>query len=898
MTAGSSASVQSAPASYVPEGDRADLARVTDAALAFAREYDRWLRQFAAERLPGKHARLGLQPLVEELGRLAIAVRQPPSVGIYGESQCGKSNLVSRIGSGLGARSTPEGSLLIRDPSADPAAESSAPPWKQSEERAIEFARWLNPVNNNEATGIICRFTSGGPEPVRAGCFVARLLSNADLVVSLALGSHLMTMPRPSEESALETVERLRSGATEEDAEGMCGHLLAAAAVLRDAWGGDERPNPWLAELDASGWFDFVRNCFDRGVRPRWNRNDHGSPFIRLVGVLWRNQRHLCEVYSLLLGALHELGHVCEVSLPAESVCRSGETAVATSSLLNVNHLDGLFQTSHGAPGVRVDFRTDAGTLRSHRLPRATLSGLLRELVLPVEPDGVSRSEGVDVLDFPGARAAAQQYDFGTHGEPHRAALDVFRRGKLNWLFAAGVHLQDSTALCLAVQGAGNLEAGPVVTEALAVWLAREGWPPADGARISPPPMVVAITKSDMLLKTGNDRVFGDRLREIHRRYGGEGGERSWMRNWVDGPFTNVHWVHNPKARGNAPLPDKADPELARDRDAYLSDEDVCRHLPARAEELFNALLEQKDVDKLFDALREVVLEVPRDRRLLSLVLNHSSQLASETARLYLGPDQTKRVEEEVAAAIADVKYLLEGCERGRNSLATFLKCLRIQAIDVHRACREAFKQVGGRDREEVGVARFDAVFQQLYLAFCDRIDRGVAELEVERDRFKVRLDSLRSHFAQLPNEPWFRERIHSPQVEKRFLGRNPAQLERDPVLAAFVTTAWNRSTVWLDEEPSVPAMPAVPPKRRAHFAASQEILAHWEQRLPEVYRKMVDPKRASLGGNPELAAIRGKFSQALKEVRASTEPRHPALKAAFEQQDGRIAELLEFLES
>jgi hypothetical protein len=863
--------------------------RFADASLEFARSFDGWLRQFGGRRGLGGQARLGLQATIADIDRVSSAMRQPASIGIYGESQCGKSNLVSRFGLALGARSTSDGSLLVRDPGVDP----SLAAWAREGTSGIEFAQWLNPINNDESTGIICRFTGHGPEPARSGCFVTRLLSHADLACSIALGHDRTVVDRAPEVPLREAVDRLRLSPMEPDRDGLCAHLLLAWQDLFRAWGGDWRPAPRLTALREAGWPDFLQACFDRGERPRWSPRDGGGPFVRLASQLWSGQKHLTELYATLLESLQGLEHASEVSVPAEAVCRSPDGSL--SSLLDVNHLDRVFGPHHGVAGVRVDFRSRAGGPRTVRMPHATIAALVRELVLPLEAEDPSRPLSVDVLDFPGARALARQHDLEGHDEPYKVALDVFRRGKLTRLFSAGVQLQDCTALCLAVSGNGTLEAGPVVTEAIEEWLSREGWPQESGRAMADPPLVVAVTKSDMLLKTGNSKVFGDRLREIDRRYGGQ---HSWMRNWCDGPFQRVHWVHNPNARGRQPLPGKDDDGLLRDLHSYRADPDVCAHLPARADELFKAILEPpRDVDLLFESLREALAGARRNERLLARVMDHASRVAAEAQQLYLGKDEGRRVAQERAAAAADVAYLREGCARGRNSVSVFLKCLRIQAGDVQRACREAFKKAGAEDPHAVGVAKFESVYHQLYLGYCMRLERGMQELESDRGPHEERLASLEARFRMMPTQDWFRDRVHSSQVRQRFLSRNPDQLVNDPVLAAYVTTAWNRGTVWLDREPAATELPRLPPRRREHHASSERILLHWDERLPEVYRQMVDPNRASEQGNPELGTLRARFREVVGAVADGVDPIDRAADSASGPR-ARMSSLLEALEA
>jgi hypothetical protein len=101
------------------------ITQFIDSAYEFTRGMDVWFRSFGADRGHTGAQRLMLLHERAQLGCLRRAIRLRRSIGFYGESQCGKSNLVSRIGEGLGARATPSGSLLVMDPT--PAGEQV--PW-------------------------------------------------------------------------------------------------------------------------------------------------------------------------------------------------------------------------------------------------------------------------------------------------------------------------------------------------------------------------------------------------------------------------------------------------------------------------------------------------------------------------------------------------------------------------------------------------------------------------------------------------------------------------------------------------------------------------------------------------------------------------------------------------
>jgi hypothetical protein len=891
--------MSNAPTIHGPLGDFAV------ASSTFARSLDTWLARWGRDRGESGSRRLVLLGQRYRLDRLAAAGRAVRSIAFYGESQCGKSNIVSRIGQGLGAGVTADGSLLVHDASTDPARQ----PWAaDGHAGAIEFAKWLNPVSNREATGIICRFTASGPEPAEPGCYVAKLLSHSDLIISLAIGMVDDVVDDPGSRDVARSMKELQDAPIEDDVGGFMGEVLHAWRFLRE-WRLDASPR--LRELDAAGFEDFARTMFLAGKRPAWNPKDvRGSAFQRYVSLLWDGQHEMSEVHRRLLSEIERLGGADEVSVPVADVCRTdGSSGPGRSSLLDIGHIDRLFDEVASAGAVQVHYRTRQGAVRTAGMSRSALVALVRELVLPVAAPGSGSSSDVDVLDFPGARSSSASESFAKHAEPSKLALQVLRRGKLNRLFLAGVEHEDCSALCLVVTGNGNLEAGAVVKQSLKAWLGREGWVPADEARppeLLPheappepvdPPLVVAISKSDTLLDERGLALFGSRLKEIDAKYCGG---LPWLEQWSQaGPFRRVHWVHNPSldiSRKPARLPDAAKAAI---RAAYRADEEVLLHVD-QAEDRLEALLCEppRDVRGLFETLRSVVLRVDRDERIVESVLDQLELLVRDTDRDYLGRNDPARIKREREDAVADVAALELALGRGLNPVSEFLRALQMTAADAQRAYAEAADERAGRDSGEVGTVGFDdfytALRQRFALRLDERLRRGGAWLQFMQDSRNPgqgRVASLEQHFRDMPSAAWFRGRVEAA-VGAMVRNQNASTLA-NPALGAITASLWNRSMVWLDRVPGVErALPPVPPKLRPSNAASEKILGHWRERLPEVYANLVDPRNTSRPGNEDLGILRSDLLAAVLSMLAAMQAsRGPSRRtAALEARLGAMA--------
>ncbi len=168
------------------------LHHLASESVLFGERLDGWVRTHESIAQENGLRRSQLVVPRMSLGQLRSALRWGPSVGLYGESQCGKSMLVDAFVDDLGAAMSTDQYLLVEDPTptADWADPARRPLWagEASKPNGIKFAEWIDPSNRMESTGIICRFTHTRPDGVHDGCFLLELMSLSELVTSLAIG--------------------------------------------------------------------------------------------------------------------------------------------------------------------------------------------------------------------------------------------------------------------------------------------------------------------------------------------------------------------------------------------------------------------------------------------------------------------------------------------------------------------------------------------------------------------------------------------------------------------------------------------------------------------------------------------------------------------------------------
>ena len=861
------------------------LRLLSAAACSFANDIDIWMKRYGRELVDIRSDRVSMLRTRAALQRFHGACGVNKSIGFYGESQCGKSNLVSRIGRGIGASTTTTQSLLVADV-------STGGPWRSqaadgAEIAAIEFIKWLDPRNGSESTGIISRFSFNRPSV--EGCYDARVMSHEDLVISLALGfvDDVKFTGEGAEKDARKVVEEVRDAQRENDPDNFMAALLGAWFFLE----AHRSDHPLVKSLEAAGWPELVKELFCDGMRPVWTPRGRGpgvAPYSRLSGLLWPEPTQaMAAVYDTLLVQMRKLGGTLDIAIPVGDVCRSAPDAPVTrSSLLDISLIDGLFKDSANFDSVQVRFTAKSGE-RVVGLARAALVALIREIELPLVRNGgaeVTEGDRIDILDYPGARAiTAGADDFANDDDPMKLALKVFRRGKLNRLFLSGVELQDCSALCLAVAGARNLEAGPVVRTALGGWLEREGWvnqhPNDLATRLDiegdlvhlEPPLIVAVTMADALVQSGGLH-FAGRIEDMKRHY------CSGL-NWLDGwtaaeKFRRIHWVHNPDCAKKLPSSYSEIEQQAIVKN-YMGCELISDHVEIAKEKIEAVFaIKPSDVSLLCDTLMAVAKPIERDVRIASGMAKVVKQLEQKTARWYRGATDEQLQIRERESGVADVNALKGALGKRLNPVSELLRALSITAIDVERALRQASVDAIDVDTAEVGVISFEDFYAALRGRFAAQLDREIVDKKAPWIEYLRqpsggegdvdRLTSIVEHFRRIPTSDWFYKQIEKnvgPLVRRQ----NVASLSGS-VVGAITSSIWNRSMRWLDEIPDPPEAPvANPPKVRVAHAASTRILDHWAERLPEVYVDLVDPTKARSVGNPELGEIRQRMCNATR---------------------------------
>lgn len=457
-----------------------------------------------------------LRDLGLRMKKLKRAWSRPQALGLFGPSQAGKSFLVGAL------LAHEMGSLMVKTKRAD-----------------LDFLKEVNPNKGVESTGVVTRFTQRDDIHLKRGDFYCRILPLEVVLESMATG-FLVECTAPAVDA--DRVER----------------------TLRDArlQAGPTAP-PHFAEAWDAVWHDLVKKYQDRHAYlnelKRQRELAHGAwkKDIKTVGgwllvfsLLWGGPGHapdLDRLMGLLVAGLDALGFPEAIEAEIDHVRASSEA----SSIIDASCLNAAGQ---GRDIIRV-FAHDSG--REVAVDPGVLAALIAEIRLVLAPVQGSLLDRCDILDFPGGRALKGINGFG-HAELASGklenAIEVYKRGKLTFLFEQYALDREITALALCSPGPTKPEAIQLQSQVESWLQIRFGSPtPTAPAEIEQPSLFLALTKFDMslgALRSDNARDrWESRVQEACVDFWSRSAA-SWTANWGGRgrPFSNLFWIRNPYA--------------------------------------------------------------------------------------------------------------------------------------------------------------------------------------------------------------------------------------------------------------------------------------------------------------------------------------------------------------
>lgn len=602
-----------------------------------------------------------LRDLSLRVRKLKKAAERPAALGFFGPSQAGKSFLVGAL------LSHELGNLEVL-----------------SKGKQLDFLKEINPAKGVESTGVVTRFSTGPlPATLKRGDFFCRLLTLDVLLESLATG-FLVECTSPG-------VDGDRVARCLRDARLQAGP--AAPPAFRDAWEAVwhnlvkkyQDRHPYLNELrkqsalSGGAWKDDIRTA---------------SGWVMVYSLLWGGPGYAADLdhlMRLLVQGLDLVGHAEAVEVLLEHIRASSDGV----SLIDASCLNSL---GTGRDVVRVYV---SGSGREVAVEPGVLSALIAEIHLQLRPAAGSLLDRADILDFPGGRALKGINGFGPEELNTGAlenAVEVYKRGKLTFLFEQFSLDREITALVLCSPGPTKPEAIQLQSQVEAWLKIRNGSPtPTTAHEIDRPSLFLALTKFDMslgALRSDNSKDRWDsRVQEACVDFWARSAT-SWIVNWGGRgqPFSNMFWIRNPYADQMRSLK-PGDPDFEVIKAGYMQSRAVERHIQSPADK-WNAVegddergLPRSGVPLFAVHLRDKLAENIKARELAAEAVMIRGELQALLKSLTPSKDES----EERARVLESAQILIDSVQREmarRCSGAVFGELVR--QIVVHEADLEA----------------------------------------------------------------------------------------------------------------------------------------------------------------------------------------------------------------
>jgi hypothetical protein len=363
--------------------------------------------QWIGTYLDGNRARDSYQNLVGSRRRLKKkldAISGNPAAAIYGESQVGKSYLISSL---LSEKGKP---FSILD----------------HQNNLYNFIEHINPPGGgSESTSLVSRF-SVKYKPINAVYPIkAVLLSPADIILVLCDSFYNDINLKNSESFTALSInqidDKVKSLKNEFTSRGIIQKYLTEDEVLdiRDYFNNHFQK---ADRISSSIFFDEIPALIEKVDRNEW---------IKIFSILWNDHEIFNSLFDKLINEYDKLSFSKEVFLPIESVLYSHGT------LLDVKRLHEIYNQNSGIeqkfnPITKVFISQNS---RELEVNKSLLCALTAELVFSQSEtltDSKPFLREIDLLDFPGARS---RMNVPIDGLEAKVIPDVLLRGKVAYLF-------------------------------------------------------------------------------------------------------------------------------------------------------------------------------------------------------------------------------------------------------------------------------------------------------------------------------------------------------------------------------------------------------------------------------------------------------------------------------
>lgn len=338
------------------------------------------------------------------LKRIADALSDNCSAAAYGESQVGKSYLMSSL------LSSPDTPFVI-----------------QNKDMEYSFIDQINPSGGNntkqESTGVITRFTIRKSQEHLADLVKVKNLSVVDIILLLTDSYY--------NDVKINTDNVLASDDINE-----------ALKDLSVIWESKAQRQNYICEDDVRDIYDYLHDIIGNNTAAICKSNFRKivSPVIQYVpydkwvdvfSLLWNKNPNYNRLFTSLINEYSKIGFATDIYIPFDAVLRDKGT------LLKIEWLDAVCGINHelaNGEEAYTDIYDISGNKIASDFSKGYLSALIGELTF-VLPESIAKDrkflKKIDLLDFPGARSRERIKE----DELQTVLPVVLRRGKVAYLF-------------------------------------------------------------------------------------------------------------------------------------------------------------------------------------------------------------------------------------------------------------------------------------------------------------------------------------------------------------------------------------------------------------------------------------------------------------------------------
>jgi hypothetical protein len=491
------------------------------------------------------------------LKRLRFSLESNPSIAAFGESQKGKSYVISSLLARKGQQ------FMVIDP---------------KDGVKYNFVEQLNPITSDtEATGVATRFTNKYEVPNEDFPILVKILSVADMLQILCdtayndVKTHSVIDKEDIDEFILAQERKYKGTSIMQD-------VLDEDDILNAREYIEKHVGIKAKELLDSQFFDVLARIIPR-VQPR--------EWPQLMSKLWYDNSDITALFIHLLHGYETLDFSKKVYIPISSLLNTTTTLMSSTCLQKLSVENNV--TNNVDPNMGTDILTETqkiinGYSKSilsaissevvFQIPDETISEELIYHLDGIKDDGIRQrliSKGwnkkiskkflnsVDIFDFPGARAALE-----LHEEQIKVELNnkMILRGKVRYLFTK---CSDERLINILMLCHDHVQNGPtVMPELIEQWVSqnmgattKERTDFIDKSIVSPLFIIATKFNKDMghSVQDGGDSQIENRWRDRFQKVMYEqvlqAESLPWFKYWTQrGSFKNTYLLRDYKWSG------------------------------------------------------------------------------------------------------------------------------------------------------------------------------------------------------------------------------------------------------------------------------------------------------------------------------------------------------------